>query len=173
MRRRTSGTVFPLRLRLDHGDLLVMDGLNPIGVFTLARCVWAAGSSGKPYFYRLGHTTHCVLSTSRRSGLCAPNVCERFSRAKFPLVGGRENKWSSFWGLVLLLLILVTVLLASTWIHIRRRHRHSGQRPSRSAVYLTSRGRARLVGRRRWRLSRRRQSSKGVFFYFPGVVMFG
>ena len=53
---------------------------------------------------------------------------------------------SSSWGLVLLLLILVSVLLVSTWIHIRRGHRHSGQRPSSSAVYFPSRGRARWVG---------------------------
>ena len=50
--------------------------------------------------------------------------------------GERENKWSSSWGLVLFLLILVSVLLVSTWIHIRRGHRHSGQRPSRSAAYF-------------------------------------
>ena len=36
-----------------------------------------------------------------------------------------EHKWSSSWGLVLLLLILVSVLLVSTWIHIRRGHRYS------------------------------------------------
>ena len=74
--------------------------------------------------------------------------------------------------LVLLLLILVTALLVSTWIHIERGHRNSGQRPSRSAAYFPSRGRARLVGGRRWRLSRRRQFSKGVSLYFP-FISFG
>ena len=39
--------------------------------------------------YPLGGSTHCVLSTRRRSGLFAPNVCARFSRARFPLVGRR------------------------------------------------------------------------------------
>ena len=53
---------------------------------------------------------------------------------------------SSSWGLVLLSLILVTVLLVITWIHIRRGHRHSGQRSSRSAAYFFLRGRARWVG---------------------------
>ena len=38
-----------------------------------------------------------------------------------------------------------------------------------SAVHIPSRGRARWVRGRRWRLSRRRQSSKGVSFYFPFV----
>ena len=35
-------------------------------------------------------------------------------------VGWVKGKMSSFWGLVLLLLILVSVLLVSTWINIRR-----------------------------------------------------
>ena len=71
------------------------------------------------------------------------------------------------------MLILVSVLLVSTWIHIRRGHRHSGQRPSCSAVHFSSRGRARWVGGRRWALSRRRQSSKSVSFYFPFISFFG
>ena len=84
-------------------------------------------------------------------------------------MGKGENKWSSSWGSVLLLLILVSVLMVSTWIHIRRRHRHSGQRLSCSAVHSPSRGRARRVGGRRWRLSRRRQFPRKVFFYFPCI----
>ena len=84
-------------------------------------------------------------------------------------MGEGENKWSSSWGSVLLLLILVSVLLVSILIHTRRRHRHSGQRLSCSAVHFPSRGRARWVGRRRWSLSRRRQSSKGASIYFPFV----
>ena len=99
----------------------------------------------------------CVLPT------CAQGLVEPSSR----WLGGAENKWSSPWGLVLLLLILVSVLLVSTWINITRGHRHSGQRPSCSVVHFPSRGRARWVERRRWPLSRRRQSSKGVSFYFP------
>ena len=43
----------------------------------------------------------------------------RFSRPGFPMVGDAENKWSSCWVLVLLLLILVSSLLVTTWIHIR------------------------------------------------------
>ena len=70
----------------------------------------------------------CVLPT------CAQGLVEPSSR----WLGEGENKWSSFWGLVLLLLVLVSVLLVSTWIHIRRGHRHSGKRPSRSAVYFPS-----------------------------------
>ena len=94
-------------------------------------------------------------------------VCARFGRAGFPRVGERGKinapllgDWSSFCQ------PLVTALLVSTWIHIRRGHRHSGQRPSRPAVYLPSRDRAPWVGGRRWRLSRRRRPPKRASFYF-------
>ena len=83
------------------------------------------------------------------------------------------NKWSSAWGLVFLLLILVSVLLIGTLINIRKEHRNSGQRPSCSVVHFPSRGRARWVGRRRWPLSRRRQTSKGASFFFPFVSFWG
>ena len=82
-------------------------------------------------------------------------------------LGKGENKWSSSWGLVLLLLILVFALLVSAWIRIG-----SGASVPPGGVLLLS-GRASSVGRRRWRLSRRRQSSKGVSFYFPFVSFFG
>ena len=64
----------------------------------------------------------------------------------------------------------MSVLLVGTWINIRRGHRHSCQRPSCPVVRFPSRGRARWVGRRRWPLSRRRRTSKGVYFYFPCVL---
>ena len=64
---------------------------------------------------------------------------------------------------------LVSDLLVGTLIHIRRGHRNSGQRPSCSVVHFSSRGCARWVGRRRWPLSRRRRTSKGVSAYFPCV----
>ena len=101
----------------------------------------------------------CVLPTCAH-GLVVPN-----SR----WVGEGENKWSSSWGLVLLLLILVFALVVSTWIHMRRGHRYSGQRLSCSTVHFPSRGRVCWVGGRRWALSRRRQSSKSASFYFPFV----
>ena len=87
-------------------------------------------------------------------------------------MGEGENKWSSSWGLVLLLLILVSVLLVGTLINIGRGHRHSGQCPSCSVVHFPSRGRARWVGGRRWRLSQRRQSSKKSVFLFPCCLFF-
>ena len=77
-----------------------------------------------------------------------------------------------FLGMVLLLLIPVSLLLVSTLIHVRREHRHSGQRLSCSAVHFPSRGRARWVGGRRWRLSRRRQSPREKVFLFLLCVLF-
>ena len=72
--------------------------------------IWAAGSSGYNLTYRwvaqhkascpLAGVVGCVLPT------CAQGLVEPSSRWK----GEGENKWSSSWGLVLLLLILVAVL---------------------------------------------------------------
>ena len=104
----------------------------------------------------------CVLPT------CPKGSVEPSSR----WLGEGENKWSSSWGLVLLLLILVTALLVSTWIHIRREHRYSDQRPSRSAVYFPSQG---IYIRREhryclgWGTARRRQSSRKMSFYIPFI----
>ena len=162
VRRRASGNV-PSSIRLDHGDVLVMDGpaqseyehctaseLQGPRVNLTNRWV-AQHTASCPQAGVVG----CVLPT------CAQGLVEPSSR----WFGEGEKKWSSSWGLVLLLLILVSVLLVSTWINIRRGNRHSGHRPS-SVVHFSSRGRARWVGRRRWRLSGRHQSSKGVPFYF-------
>ena len=102
----------------------------------------------------------CVLPT------CAQGLVEPSSRK----MGEGENKWSTSWGLVLLLSILVSVLLVSSWINIRR-----GAIVTVVSVHPALWCTSPLgvvpawVGGRRWRLSRRRQSSKGVSFYFPSV----
>ena len=164
MRRRASGNV-PSSTRLDRGDVLVMDGLAQS---EYEHCT-ASGLQGPrvnlTYWWVAQHIPSCPLAGVVGCVLptCAQGLVEPSSR----WLGEGENKWSSFWGLVLLLKILVTALLVSTWIHIRRVHRHSGQRPSCSVVHFPSWGRARWVGGRCWRLSRRHQSSRGVSFYFP------
>ena len=156
MRRRASRNVSS-STRLDHGELLVMDG-HAQSEYEHCTASELQGPRVNLTFRWITQriapcpptgVVGCVLPT------CAQGLVEPSSR----WLGEGENKWSSFWGLVLLLLILVSVLLVSTWINIRRRHR--GQRPS----CFPSRGRARWVGGRRWRLSRRRQSSKSVSFY--------
>ena len=156
--RRVSDSVTS-SVTLNHGDVLVMDGSAQSeyehctaselqGPRVTLTCRWVTQHivSCPP-----AGVVGCVLST------CVQGLAEPGSRG----LGEGENKWSSCWGLVLLLLIL-SVLLVSTWIHIRRGHRHSGRRPSFPAAYFSSRGRARWVGGRRWRLSRRRHYSKGV-----------
>ena len=132
----------------------------------IARRLGARYSVNLTYRWVAQHTAFCPVADV--VGCVLPScVCKVLAVPGSRWLGGGENKWSSSWGLVLLLSILV-----STWIHIRRGRRHSCQRPSRHAVYLPSRGRARWVGGRRWRLSRRRQSSKGVSFYSPSVFFF-
>ena len=86
VRRHAPGKV-PSSIRLDHGDILVMDGLAQSEYEH--RTVSGLQGPRVNLTYRLDCTTHCVLSTSRRSGLCTPNVCARFSRSRFPLVGRR------------------------------------------------------------------------------------
>ena len=99
----------------------------------------------------------CVLSS------CAQGLAEPDSRG----LGVGESKWISFWGLVLLLSILVFYFLVNTWIRIRRRRRNSSRRLSCLAVHFSSRGPASKVGGRRLRLSRRCHFPKRRSFYFP------
>ena len=146
--RRGRGSV-PSLITLDHGDLLQGPRVN-LTFRWVAQHIASCPLAG---------VVGCVLPS------CVQGLAEPGSRGE----EGWGNKWSSLWGLVLLLLILVSVLLVGTLINIRRGHRYSGQRPSCSVVHFPSRGRARWVGGRRWPLSRRRQTSKSVSFYFPSL----
>ena len=143
MRRHASRNV-PSSIRLDHGDVLVMDGQAQS---EFEHCT-ASGLQGPrvnlTYRWVTQHAASCPLAGVVGCVLptCAQGLVEPNSR----WLGEGENKWSSSWGLVLLLLILVFALLVSTWIHIRRGHRYSYQCPSRSAAYFPSWGRARWVG---------------------------
>ena len=136
--RRASGQV-PSSIPLDHGDVLVM-GCQPNRSMNID-CT-ASGLQGPrvnvTFRWVTQHAASCPLAGVVGCVLptCAQGVVEPGSRG----LGMGENKWSSSWGLVLLVFILVSVLLFSTWIYIRREHRHSGQRPSRSAAYFSSRG---------------------------------
>ena len=169
VRRRASGNV-PSSIRLDHGDVLVMDGLAQSEYEHCTASVLQGPRVNLTYRWVAQHTVSCPLAGV--VGCVLPTCAQGLAVPSSRWLGERENKWSSFWGLVLLLLILVFALLVSTWIHIGRGHRHSGQRLSRSTVHFPSRGRARWVGGRRWRLSRRPQFPKKVSFYFP-LFLFG
>ena len=164
VRRRAPCNV-PSSIRLDHGDVLVMDGLAQLEYEHCTASELHGPRVNLTYRWVAQHTASCPLAGV--VGCVLPTCAQGLVVPSSRWMGEGENKWSSFWGLVLFLLILVSVLLVNTWIHIRRGHRYSGQRPSRSTVHFPSRGRARWVGGRRWRLSRRRQSSNGASFHFP------
>ena len=159
--RRGQGSV-PSLITLDHGDLLVMDGLTQS---EYVHCT-ASGLQGPrvdlTFCWVAQHIASCPLAGAVGCVLpsCVQGLAEPGPRGE----RGWGNKWSSFWGF--------GVLLVGTLIHNRRRHRHSSQRSSCSTVHFPSRGRARWVGRRRWPLSRHRQTFKSVPFYFP-CVFFG
>ena len=108
----------------------------------------------------MGCATDCVLSTCRRSGCLLPSCVQGLAEPGSRLWEKGENNWSFSWELAFLLFIMMSVLLVSIWMNIRKECRNSGQRPSCSLVHLPSRGRARWVGGRRWPLSRRSQLSK-------------
>ena len=163
VRRRASGN-FPSSIRLDHGDVLVMDGLAQSEYEHCTASELQGPRVNLTYRWVAQHTASCPLAGVVGCVLptCAQGLAEPSSRWL-----GRENKWTSSWGLVLLLFILVSVLLVGKLIYIRSGLRQCSQRQSCSVVHFPSRGRARWVGRRRWPLSRRRQTSKGVSFHFP------
>ena len=81
MRRRSSGNV-PSLITLDHGDVLVMDGLAQS---EYVHCT-ASGLQGPrvnlTYRWVAQHTASCPLAGA--GGLCPPFVCARFSRAESP-----------------------------------------------------------------------------------------
>ena len=141
MRRRVSDSVTS-SIRLDHDDVLVMDGLAQSEYEHCTASELQGPRVNLTYRWVAQHTTSCPLAGV--VGCLLPTCVQGSVEPSSGWLGEGENKWSSSWGLVLLLLILVSVLLASTWIHIWRGHRHSGQRPSCSVVHFSSRGRAGL-----------------------------
>ena len=80
MVRRRAPDNFPSSIRLDHGDVLVMDGLAQS---EYEHCT-ASGLHGP----RVNLTYRWVAENTASCPL-AGVVCARFSRARFPLVGGR------------------------------------------------------------------------------------
>ena len=117
VRRRAPGKV-PSSIRLDHGDVLVMDGLTQSEYGHCTASELQGPRDNLTYRWVAQHTASCPLAGVEGCVLpsCVQGLAEPGSRGEW----GWGNKWSSSWGLVLLLLILVSVLLVSTWIHIRR-----------------------------------------------------
>ena len=130
--RRVPGDV-PSSITLDHGDLLGWSGA--IGVCTL-HGVWAAKVLGLTLLTVGSHDTLRPVHLQAWLVVFSQRVRKVWSNQVPVGWEGGENKWSSSWGLVLLLSILVFFLLVNTWIHNRGRHRHSCRRPSRPAVHF-------------------------------------
>ena len=164
--RRASSDVHS-SITLDHGDLLVMDGSAQSKC--AHRTVPGLHGPRVNLTYRWV-APHCVLSTSKRSGLCSPNMCAMFSRAQVPvgLVKGKINGPLLWDGPPLvnpggcpsgqhLDSHLEGGIVTVVSIHPARR--------CTSPLGVVPVG----LGGRRWALSRRRQSSKKVSFYFPFV----
>ena len=166
VRRRVQGEV-PSLITLDHGDLLVVDGL------TQSDCT-ASGLQGPrvnlTFRWVAQHIASCPLAGVVGCVLpsCVQGLAEPGPRGEW----SGENKWVPLFGVVLLLVILVLSLWGITGI-ITRRRRHSSQRSSCPAVLFPSRFPARWVGGRRWRLSRRYHFSKRRSFYFPRSMFWG
>ena len=115
VRRRASRNV-PSSIRLDHGDVpwswmawpnRTMFIARRLGCRVLGLTLPTAG---------LPNTLLRPVPPAGAVGV----VCSQRVRKVLVEPGSRWLGWSSFWGLVLLLLILVSVLLVSAWIHTRR-----------------------------------------------------
>ena len=117
VRRRASGNL-PSSIRLDHGDVLVMDGLAQSEYEHCTASELQGPRVNLTYRWVAQHTASCPLAGVVGCLLptCVQGLVEPGSRWS----GEGESKWSSSWGLVLLLLILVSVLLVGTLINIRK-----------------------------------------------------
>ena len=117
VRRRSPGKG-PSSIRLDHGDILVMDGLAQLEYEQCTASGLHRPRVGLTYRWVAQHTASCPLAGVVGCVLptCAQGLVEPNSR----WLGEGENKWSSSWGLVLFLLILVSFLMVSTGIFIKR-----------------------------------------------------
>ena len=106
-------------IRLDHGDVLVMDG--GLAQSEYLHCTMPGLQGPRvnlTYRWVAQHTASCPLAGV--VGCVFPTCAQGLVEPRSRWLWKGENKWSSPWGLVLLLLILVSVLLVSTWINIRR-----------------------------------------------------
>ena len=115
VRRRMQGKV-PSLITLDHGDLLVMDGLAQSEYEHCTASELQGPRVNLTYRWVAQHTASCPLAAV--VGCVLPTCAQGLVVPSSRWLGEGENKWSSSWGLVLLLSILVSVLLVSTWIHI-------------------------------------------------------
>ena len=168
--RRVSDSVTS-SITLDHGDVLVMDGSAQLEYLHCTMPGLQGPRVNLTYRWVAQHTASCPLAGE--VGCLLPSCVQGFAEPGSRLWEKGENNWSFSWELAFLLFILMSVLLVSIWMNIRKECCNSGRRPSCSLVHFPSRGRARWVGGRRWPLSRRSQLSKKRTFYFPWAFFLG
>ena len=77
----------PSSIALDHGDVLVMDGLAQSEYAHRTASELQGPRVNVTHRWVAQHTASCPLAGV--VGCVAPNVCARFWSARFPLVGGR------------------------------------------------------------------------------------
>ena len=156
-------------ITLDHGDVLVMDGSAQLEYLHCTMPGLQGPRVNLIYRWVAQHTASCPHAGV--VGCLLPSCVQGLAEPGSRLWEKGENNWFFSWELAFLLFILMSVLLVSIWMNIRKECCNSGQRPSCSLVHFPSRGRARWVGGRRWPLSRRSQLSKKRTFYFPWVFL--
>ena len=162
--RRVSDSVTS-SVTLDHGDVLVMDGSAQSEYLHCTMPGLQGPRVNLTYRWVAQHTASCPLAGV--VGCLLPSCVQGLAEPGSRLLEKGENNWSFSWELAFLLFILMSVLLVSIWMNIRKECRNSGQRPFCPSVHAPSRGRARWVGGRRWPLSRRNQFFRKGSFYFP------
>ena len=135
VRRRAPGEV-ESSVRLDHGDILVMDGLAQSEYEHCAASGLQGSRINLTFRWIAQHTASCPFAGV--VGCVLPSCVQGLAVPGSRGYGVGENKSISCWGLVVLLLAILFYLPVSTWIDIRRERRHSGQRPSCPTVLFPS-----------------------------------
>ena len=138
--RRVSDSVTS-SITLNHGDVLVMDGSAQSEYLHCTMPGLQFPRVNLTYRWVAQHTASCPLAGV--VGCLLPSCVQGLAEPGSRFWEKGENNWSFSLGLAFLLFILMTVLLVSIWMNIRKERRHSGQRLSCSSVHFPSRGRAR------------------------------
>ena len=107
----------PSSITLDHGDLLVMDGSAQSEYAHRTVPGLQGPRVNLTYRWVTQHAASCPLAGVVSCVL--PTYIQGLAELGSRWLGMGENTCSTFLGFVLLVLILVSVLLVSTWIHIR------------------------------------------------------
>ena len=151
-------------ITLNHGDILVMDGSAQSEYLHCTMPELQGPRVNLTYRWVAQHTASCPLAGV--VGCLLPSCVQGSAEPGSRFWEKGENNWFFSWGLAFLLFILMSVLVVSIWMNIRKECRNSGQRPSCLTKHLPSWGRARWVGRRRWPLSKFPQNGPFISLVF-------